>query len=221
MRRIGIDHIVVRVDGRLIKDYTGVSKGLLKVVKHLGFNCNDEAVYLTQDIFGKDFVVAAKMIRYKSFGERFIHPESIVIGRILRNCYHAMIARCYDSINPGYKWYGAKGIKVCEEWLGETGQINFIKWAADSGHTVGLTIDRTNGNLGYSPENCTWMTQTDNSRKTSGAILNIQLAESIREEYALVKTKAAKTKFFNAVAKKYNCSRHTIKGVCTNKNRWQ
>lgn len=36
-----------------------------------------------------------------------------------------MIQRCYDSKNHKYRFYGAKGVKVCEEWLCFA---NYEKW---------------------------------------------------------------------------------------------
>lgn len=31
--------------------------------------------------------------------------------------WHSMIARCYDINSPGYRFYGGKGVTVCERWL--------------------------------------------------------------------------------------------------------
>ena len=36
-----------------------------------------------------------------------------------------MKTRCYNKNNPKYKVYGEIGVKVCNEWLGENGFINF------------------------------------------------------------------------------------------------
>ncbi len=32
-----------------------------------------------------------------------------------------MKQRCYNSNAPQYKWYGAKGIRLCDDWLGKDG----------------------------------------------------------------------------------------------------
>jgi hypothetical protein len=76
----------------------------------------------------------------------------------LINIYKGMIQRCYSKNNSSYKNYGARGIKVCDEWLGENGFINFKNWSLNNGYIEGedLSIDRANVNKGYSPDNCTW-----------------------------------------------------------------
>ena len=35
----------------------------------------------------------------------------------IKNIYYEMKKRCYNPNNKDYKWYGAKGIKICQEWL--------------------------------------------------------------------------------------------------------
>jgi hypothetical protein len=63
-----------------------------------------------------------------------------------------MKARCYDRNHPSYKYYGARGIKVCERWLS-----SFANFLADMGpRPAGLTIDRINGRGNYEPGNCRW-----------------------------------------------------------------
>ena len=41
----------------------------------------------------------------------------------------------------------------------------FKEWALSSGYTEGLTIDRINSDIGYSPENCQWLTAKENTIK--------------------------------------------------------
>ena len=61
-----------------------------------------------------------------------------------------MIRRCYDKRFAKYKRYGARGITVCPEWLGEDGFIAFKKWALLSGYSDDLTIERIDIDKGYS-----------------------------------------------------------------------
>lgn len=72
--------------------------------------------------------------------------------------------RCYDIRNKEYKNYGGRGISVCDEW--KNNLTSFRKWAISHGYKHGLTIDRTNNNDGYSPENCRWVTQKEQMRNT-------------------------------------------------------
>lgn len=59
--------------------------------------------------------------------------------------------RCHKPTNTSYKWYGAKGITVCQEWR-ESPQ-NYIDYVLSLGWVEGLSIDRIDGAKGYCPEN--------------------------------------------------------------------
>lgn len=66
--------------------------------------------------------------------------------------------RCYNEKCQAYKNYGARGIKVCDEW--RNSYSSFENWAYSNGYDNNLTIDRINVNLGYSPNNCRWVTKS-------------------------------------------------------------
>lgn len=80
--------------------------------------------------------------------------------------WKAMRQRCFNPNNKAYKWYGARGISVCDEW---NDYAAFRKWAISHGYEKGLTIDRIDSNRDYCPENCRWVSQSiqgKNRRKT-------------------------------------------------------
>ena len=89
------------------------------------------------------------------------HPRLSRIRNGIKN-------RCYNPKNKAYKHYGARGIKMCDEWLNEIdGHDNFVRWALDNGYKEGLTIERINVDGDYCPDNCKWATwseQTFNRR---------------------------------------------------------
>lgn len=79
--------------------------------------------------------------------------------------YHIWInmkRRCVST----NKYYGGRGIKICDEWLSDF--MNFYNWAMANGYSDKLTIDRIDVNGNYEPSNCRWITmkkQSNNTRK--------------------------------------------------------
>lgn len=69
-------------------------------------------------------------------------------NRIYR-IFKAMKTRCYNKNSSWYKYYGAKGVTICDEWLSDS--MKFILWALDNGYEENLTIDRINVDGQYSP----------------------------------------------------------------------
>lgn len=51
-----------------------------------------------------------------------------------------MKSRCYNKNRSNYKYYGGKGIKICDEWL--SAFVVFHDWAINNGYQENLTIDR-------------------------------------------------------------------------------
>lgn len=80
----------------------------------------------------------------------------------LYQIYRSMKNRCELETCKEFKWYGAKGIKVCDEWSDYTA---FSKWANENGYQKGLTIDRKNPLGNYEPSNCEWITRSENSKR--------------------------------------------------------
>lgn len=105
--------------------------------------------------------------------------EKIVPGHVLRNgatkscgClrgeFHGMSgtrtytawcdakSRCYNTNDIGYKYYGGRGIKICERWW------KFSDFLKDMGECPdGLSLERVNNNGNYEPGNCKWATQKE------------------------------------------------------------
>lgn len=91
----------------------------------------------------------------------------------LYHVWQGMIARCTNPKNQRYKNYGGRGITVCEEWLNSFQA--FHDWAMANGYKPDAafgecTIDRTDVNGDYCPENCRWITIAEQNRNTTRII---------------------------------------------------
>jgi hypothetical protein len=93
----------------------------------------------------------------------FKHGYSKEYGPLYR-CWIGMKRRCYNSRDASYMNYGGRGIVVCDEWKNDF--VSFNNWAINNGWAIGLTIERMDVNLGYSPLNCTWIPKAMQVRNT-------------------------------------------------------
>jgi hypothetical protein len=73
-----------------------------------------------------------------------------------------MKQRCLNANRPDYKYYGGRGIKVCDRWL------KFKNFYEDMGERpIGMSLDRIENSDGYTKENCKWSSPTEqNNNKT-------------------------------------------------------
>lgn len=105
-----------------------------------------------------------------------------------------MKSRCYNKNNPDYQYYGGKGITICDEWL--KSRQAFENWAYSHGYKDELTIDRIDGNKGYSPENCHFITLEEQQRNKSN-------------NYNI--THGGKTQTLSEWAREYGIQRETLR----------
>ena len=68
----------------------------------------------------------------------------------LYTVYKHMYERCYKRKCKTYKYYGGRGIKMCNEWKED--KNTFFMWALNNGYNDSLTIDRIDNEKGYSPK---------------------------------------------------------------------
>lgn len=72
----------------------------------------------------------------------------------------SMKQRCLNPKSKAYRYYGARGISVCQEW-----QDSFSAFYQHMGPRPPLhTLERMNNDKGYEPDNCCWATTAHQSR---------------------------------------------------------
>lgn len=81
--------------------------------------------------------------------------ESTVNKRVY-NIWRLMLYRCDNPKHISYKYYGGRGITVCDEW--RQNFEAFHDWAISNGYRDDLTLDRINTDGNYEPSNCRWTT---------------------------------------------------------------
>lgn len=86
-------------------------------------------------------------------------------ARVSRNYRYyvwlAMVSRCTNAEHKAWKWYGARGLAVCDRWLN-----SFETFVDDMGERPSEchSLDRINNDIGYLPENCRWATKVEQAR---------------------------------------------------------
>ena len=123
----------------------------------------------------------------------------------LYSVYNNMKHRCNDINHYAYKYYGFRGIKVCDRWL-ESFE-NFLEDMKDT-YQPGLTIDRINNDGNYEPSNCRWSTSTEQNRNQRTTKLTLELANDIRNSNLTYKK----------LSEYYNVSLMTISNIKLNKS---
>ena len=123
---------------------------------------------------------------------------------------YGMHQRCYFPSDPNYPDYGARGIKICDEWYmftddkmkhkDENKIKAFCDWARSHGYTDGfeLTIDRIEVDGNYCPDNCRWLTkaaQSANTRSTKNSKTGYAGIRPVKSGFtAIISSKGKTTK---------------------------
>lgn len=90
-------------------------------------------------------------------------------GHSLYHTWLNMRERCNNPKNKDYKYYGGKGVKVCEQWG------DFARFLSDMGEKplISCSIERIDGRGDYCKSNCKWATPTEQARNTSKRSNNV------------------------------------------------
>jgi hypothetical protein len=113
-------------------------------------------------------------------------------------CWFNMLRRCDNPKHAAYERYGGRGIKVCARWY------VFECFLEDMGEpSLGMMLDRINNDLGYSLDNCRWVTPAVSAQNSRTCKLTVQKVLEIR-------LRATGGESLGAIAQSFNVSAVSI-----------
>ena len=151
-------------------DLSGQRFGRLVAVKAIGRASDGCAMWLCNCDCGRTAIVHGSRLRCgkttscgcKVHGAH-THGQTVncvTMPRLYR-IWVGMKQRCLNPNRPKWHRYGGRGIKVCEAWRND--YMSFRNWALNNGYQEDLTIDRIDNDGDYEPDNCRWVTVSENS----------------------------------------------------------
>lgn len=152
-------------------DLTGLTFGRLTVIECAGKNVHRESLWRCKCACGKETTVIRGNLRngntlscgcYGRERRSVANRKHGEAGSRLYRIWKAMHTRCYNPHFKMYRYYGGRGIKICDDWL--YSYTSFREWAISNGYMENLTIDRVNPEGNYCPENCRWATMAEQNR---------------------------------------------------------
>lgn len=155
----------------MLKDLTNRRFGRLTAIKHIGFNKWNNAVWLCKCDCGKEHQAASGKLLQGKVSSCGCHAKDLHIKQLQKHgittggkprtltIWSGMKARCLNPNATSYKNYGARGVKVCNEWMEFE---KFHNWAIQNGYDEGLQLDRIDNDGNYEPTNCRWVDRTTN-----------------------------------------------------------
>jgi hypothetical protein len=150
---------------RKLKVISGENFGRLTVVDASPTILNGHTNVLCKCDCGEELLVRISSLKSNHTLSCGCYNKSIITTHGLTNhplfyVWVDMKSRCTIKSNHAYKNYGARGICVCDEWVGDFKM--FYDWAVENGWKKGLHLDRIDNDDWYKPSNCQFITSREN-----------------------------------------------------------
>ena len=111
------------------------------------------------------------------------YGDDTIVGLPLYRSWVSMRRRCRPNTDdPRTARWAGRGIKVCDEW--ESFEA-FRDWSLAHGYAVGLSLDRIDNDGDYTPENCEWVTRSENSKRARALYHYVPKAKAAPSGYPL------------------------------------
>lgn len=165
----------------LTKDITGKIFNGIKVIRRVE-NKGKRVMFEAECHCGKIFVTRKDSLNENGIKSCGCLNEHHGTGTRIYHIWSCMKDRVLNPKNKIYKYYGGKGIKICDEWIDFR---KFREWAFNNGYEQHLTIDRIDNSKGYNPENCRWVGMDVQAKNRDIALIfkdGVYLIDLIREK---------------------------------------
>lgn len=144
--------------------YVGETIGIFEIIERMSYKDNDGHALYKGVCIQCGFERVARINGFKD-SKRCTHIR--VDGQIatvqtnwnnprIKDIFNGMKQRCYNTNDKNYCIYGARGIKICDEWM-DNPKL-FEDWSIQNGYFDDLVIYRIDKSKNYCPENCKWVT---------------------------------------------------------------
>jgi len=187
-------------------DLTGQKFGRLTVIKDVGRNKSHKVLWLCKCECGNTKIINGNSLKngstiscgcYQKERAKETQTTHGMEGTRIYRIWKNIKVRCLYPKAINYKWYGGRGIKICDKWLKFEGFYEDMYLT----YKEGLSIDRINSDGNYCKENCKWSTKIEQANNQSNNFIItyngytdtlMNMCKKYKLEYKLVETRLNK-----------------------------